>query len=364
MKNSASMLTMLLLWAAFPLFACNNNDVAEGGTDLDIDIDADTDADTDGDTDGDTDADSDADTDTDTDTDTASDSETSTSTDTDTETDPDTDTGTEVDVVSGIYAGGPIYYSEGSIDELRASGFTNVIVWTIHINAVGDLNFNAEFLICSDGEYVGYLMYPDFPSDIARLKTAPTSVTRIEFGLSAWGSATFDHIQDLVNTQGTGPDSILYRNFEALKNQIPEIDAINFDDEQTYDVSTATEFAIMLADLGYNVALVPYEQSDFWSNLASNTNDARPGTVDAVYLQCYAGGAGNNPCTWDDYFDGIPVYPGLWDRDDTPAQVEEHMNTWQEQCGITGGFMWLYDDFDNSSLVAEYAAAIDTALSE
>ena len=87
------------------------------------------------------------------------------------------------------------------------------------------------------------------------------------------------------------------------------------------------------------------------------------GTVDMVYLQCYDGGAGNSPCTWDDYFAGIPVYPGLWDTNDTPSQVEDHMNSWQTECGITGGFMWLYDDFDNSDLVEQYAAAINDALS-
>ena len=34
------------------------------------------------------------------------------------------------------------------------------------------------------------------------------------------------------------------------------------------------------------------------------------------------------------------------------------------QCGITGGFMWLYDDFVGNGLAAQYAAAINNAITE
>ena len=33
------------------------------------------------------------------------------------------------------------------------------------------------------------------------------------------------------------------------------------------------------------------------------------------------------------------------------------------QCGIIGGFMWLYDDFVGTGLAAQYASAINTAVS-
>lgn len=269
------------------------------------------------------------------------------------------------ELVSAIYAGGPIYYSaDYSIDELRQSGFTTVVVWTIHINERGDLNFNAEFPLVEDGTYVGDASYPDFADDVMLLKSPPTSIDRVEFGLSAWGSSTFDNIRDLVNSEGTSRGSILYRNFAALKRRIPAVDALNFDDESTYDAGTATDFAIMAADLGYRVTLCPYAASNFWSTVAANVNEARPGAVDAVYLQVYAGGAGNNPCTWAARFDGIPLYPGLWDRHDSPAQLERHLNIWQADCGISGGFLWLYDDIDNTDLVARYAAAVNDALAD
>ena len=86
-----------------------------------------------------------------------------------------------------------------------------------------------------------------------------------------------------------------------------------------------------------------------------------PGTVDGVHLQAYAGGSGNNPCVgWN--FGTVPVWPGLWDANDTPSQVQTTMTGWHSQCGITGGFMWLYDDFVGNGLAAQYASAINTAV--
>jgi hypothetical protein len=261
---------------------------------------------------------------------------------------------------SGIYAGGPVYKNRSySISELKGSGFTCVVVWTIHIDASGNLNFNAEFPLVQNGSYIGASTYPNFASDIASLKTAPTSINRVEFCLSAWGSSTFANIRDLINAQGTGPASILYRNFQAIKNAFPTVDAIGFDDESTYDVSSATAFAVMLGGLGFKVTLVPYTAASFWTGVATNTNNQRPGTVDKIDLQCYSGGAGNNPCSWN--FGSIPLYAGLWDAEKTTSQVQSQLTTWKNSCHIAGGFMWLYDDFDNTSGTAAYAAAINNA---
>lgn len=261
---------------------------------------------------------------------------------------------------SGVYAGGPVYiHRDYSINELKKSGFTYVIVWTIHIDANGNMNFNGEFPLVENGSYVGNNRYPNFPSDIASLKQGDTTINRVEFSLSGWGSGTFANIRHLVNSQGTGTNSILYRNFRALKNAIPSVDAINFDDESEYDAGTATRFAVMLADIGYKITLVPYTRAEFWTTVARDTNAQRPGVVDRIDLQVYAGGAGNNPCNWD--FGSIPVYPGMWSNEASPGQVQTRMNDWKNACGnrVKGGFMWLYDDFDNSNRVKEYSSAIN-----
>jgi hypothetical protein len=90
-------------------------------------------------------------------------------------------------------------------------------------------------------------------------------------------------------------------------------------------------------------------------------NTQLPGTVDGIHLQAYAGGSGNSPCVgWN--FGSVPVFPGVWDRDYTPSGVESIMSGWHSQCGIVGGFMWLYDDFVGNGLAAQYANAINTAV--
>lgn len=265
--------------------------------------------------------------------------------------------------VSAIYGGGPFYLTPATtIPEIRTSGFTTAVIWTIHIDTLGNFNYNAEFPIVANGQYIGHNLHPDFPHNVALLKTAPTSIRRIEVGLSAWGSSTFQNIKKLITANGTGPTTTLYKNFKALKDSIPEIDAINFDDESTYDVTTSVQLAVMLGGLGYKVALCPYTSATYWKNVASQTNSQRPGTVDAVFLQCYDGGASNTPCstTWD--FSGIPVYPGLWDANYSPSGVQTKMTGWKNQCSITGGFMWLYDDFKNTPKTQQYASAINTAI--
>ncbi len=259
---------------------------------------------------------------------------------------------------SAIYAGGPIYNEDHiSINELRNSGFTNLIVWTIHINDEGDLNFNAEFPICEDGKYVGDKQYPNFRQNMGLLKTAPSSINRLEVGLSAWASSTFDNIKAIVERDGMDENSILYKNFKALKEAIPAIDAVNFDDESTYDEPSATSFAIMLADIGYKVSLAPYTSSTFWSDLAKNTNSQRPGTVDLVYLQVYAGGAGNNPCDWQDYFDDIEIYPGVWESQ--PSVVTTKMKNWKSECNIKGGFLWIFDEVKDLSSFPDFGKAFN-----
>lgn len=81
-----------------------------------------------------------------------------------------------------------------------------------------------------------------------------------------------------------------------------------------------------------------------------------------MHLQAYAGGSGNNPCVgWN--FGTVPVWPGLWDQVDTPSQVQSIMTGWHSQCGINGGFLWLYDDIVGTGLAAQYAAAINNAVS-
>jgi hypothetical protein len=262
---------------------------------------------------------------------------------------------------TGIFGGGPFYKNAANnITEIEHSGFTEAIVWSVEVNSTGDLNFNGEFPLTSNGVYIGAETHPDFAANMALLKQG--TVKRITFSIGSSNFGDWQDITNLVNTQGTGPSSILYKDFQALKAAIPALDAIDFDDENSFDSSTTISFGVMLGQLGYHVAPDAFDDSGYWTNVVSQINSQLPGTVDGVHLQAYAGGSGNNPCVgWN--FGTVPVWPGLWDLDDTPSQVQSMMTGWNSQCGINGGFMWLYDDFVGNGLAAQYASAINDAVS-
>jgi len=262
---------------------------------------------------------------------------------------------------TGIFGGGPFYKNAAAnITEIENSGFTEAIVWSVEVNSVGDLNFNGEFPLTSGGVYVGNESYPNFASDMALLKQG--TVKRVTFSIGSSNVGDWQDITNLVNSQGVGPTSILYKDFQALKTAIPALDALDFDDENSFNSPTTIQFGVMLGQLGYHVMPDAFDDASYWTNVVTQINTQLPGTVDGVHLQAYAGGSGNNPCQgWN--FGSVPVFPGLWDQDDTPSQVQTIMTGWHDQCGIVGGFMWLYDDFVGNGLAAQYAAAINNAVS-
>ncbi|HEV2468379.1 MAG TPA: hypothetical protein VGS78_04235 [Candidatus Sulfotelmatobacter sp.] len=260
---------------------------------------------------------------------------------------------------TGIFGGGPFYKNASAITEIENSGFTEAIVWSVEVSSTGDLNFNGEFPLTSGGVYVGDQYYPNFASDMATLKQG--TVKRVTFSIGSSNYGDWENIKALVDAQGTGPTSILYQDFQALKTAIPALDAVDFDDENSFDSSSTISFGVMLGGLGYHVMPDAFDDASYWTNVVSSINAQLPGTADGVHLQAYAGGAGNNPCVgWN--FGTVPVFPGLWDQYDTPSQVQTTMSGWHSQCGILGGFMWLYDDFVGTGEAAQYASAINNAV--
>ena len=112
----------------------------------------------------------------------------------------------------------------------KVSGLTTLITFAMHVDADGTLEMGGG-PVCSNGIYVG-------PSDwaglVAAVKTPPTTVTRYEVCIGGWQDTSYDNIKSLIQSQGTAPSSILYRNFQALKMLVPGIDAINDDDRKKH----------------------------------------------------------------------------------------------------------------------------------
>jgi hypothetical protein len=220
-----------------------------------------------------------------------------------------------------------------AIAGLQSSGWNGLLMWALSVQTNGDITYDSDTVtLAHNGAYVGP---SGWGSNVALLKTPTTTVYRFEAVLGGAGDESFANVKTLIASQGTGSDSILYKNFLALKNAVPGIDAINDDDESTYDINSSTSFGQMLNGLGYKFSLAPYENQSFWVKLKSNLGSG----CDIVYLQCYSGGAGNNPGTWDAAFGGgFHVTPGI--DSNLHASGLSDWSQWALDDQITGGFYW------------------------
>src|SRR5437763_15729089 len=85
----------------------------------------------------------------------------------------------------GILGGGPVYkHIPINIRELKKSGFSELIVWSVEVNSTGDLNLNGEFPLTSAGAYIGNETYPDFPADLTKIKRGTVTRGTLSIGSS------------------------------------------------------------------------------------------------------------------------------------------------------------------------------------
>ena len=289
-----------------------------------------------------------------------------------------------------IYGGGPLGAESlaANLDDLRGSGFTTVILWSFHVAANGDLAFNDTQGVVSGGVYGGAASWP---AQVAALKAPGSSVTSVWASVGAGGVSDFTHVAALIAQEGIGPDSILYRNFAALRaaftvDGVCAIDGIDFDDEDLLDVDVLVQFATLLFGLGFQITFCPYNAPSIWVKALATLANAGH-LVSWFNLQAYAGGFGNDPRQWIDAVATVVgteraaqfIVPGLWcyhgqsDEDSRcPSSVQSQFASYQAAGdGLSGGFLWLYDDVlrfqhDNPcatpATTAGYAAAIAAGL--
>jgi hypothetical protein len=296
---------------------------------------------------------------------------------------------------SVVYAGGPLGPAKiaGNIPDVHGSGVTTVVLWAIHIGSpalhptqtLGDLIFNEQqFTFVSGGQF--NTEFSAWPSQVAALRGEFSSVTKIFFSTGGGDSVRdFTTIGQIIQEQGTGPDSILYQNFKALReaftvNGTCVIDGIDFDNEDNYDQAVVTQFAAMLFGLGFQVSFCPFCRSDFWT-ACMQTLWNQGHEVSAWNLQCYSGGLDNlsqipmwiqavatvvGPDAAASY-----IVPGLAVCDAAGngqcpgpmcATIDGYRST-----GVQGTFLWLYDYIPDGScgtsvILASYVSAINSGL--
>jgi hypothetical protein len=240
-----------------------------------------------------------------------------------------------------VYVGGHFRRERPTtVEKLKASGFTYVILFNVNVEEDGTLTTDGD-TICKNGAYVFDGKHPYYASDVASLKQGVTNITRIEMCIGGWGNQSYNRIKTLVAAQGVGRSSMLYKNFSALKAAVPDIDAVNNDDEHAYDVSSATAFHVMMYDIGYLSTFAPYTQKNYWKSLIDNVKAQRPIAAHRVYIQCYDGGAGNNPRDW--HLGDLPLHGGRLNYQDFNESITT-MTSWKAEQDVSGGFFWVYND--------------------
>ena len=261
--------------------------------------------------------------------------------------------------VSAIFGGGPFNVGKRGLKDVKEAGWDTIMLWSVHVYDDGTLYLN-DIKVAENGKFVGG---DKMKEGWEYLKEAPTSVKRIELSVGAWGTKDFEAISALMNRDGTGEDTILYKNFKALIDAC-DADAINYDDESNYNVQDAVRFGRMIEGMGLKVTLCPFNQMDYWVNVYKGLGAK---LCDRIYLQCYDGGAYNNVREWYNAFGGVKIIPGYWclhnnnSAGDTAEQVKQKLEA--NKRNITGGFMWLYDDMKNlpsPNKTADYVEAIES----
>ena len=241
---------------------------------------------------------------------------------------------------------------------LRTSGFNTLIMFGVGILDNGDIKYysntpgSKDVVIASNGAYVGG---DALAEKVRSFKTGnDTGVNRLEISMNS------QNIRNLMAKPGPGPETPLYRNFQALKTAW-SLDAVNNDDESIYDVASTVSFAKMLGKVGYKYTTAPYTNTRFWSSIGSQINSGlkEPDLLlDRVYLQCYDGGANNNPASWRQTL-GMKVVPLIWVTNDskpsygtTAAQARTRFANWNQQNSLAGGGYW--NDYDIEKMGLSY----------
>ena len=175
-------------------------------------------------------------------------------------------------------------------------------------------------------------------------------------------SSSFANIRTLIQKYGIGTENPLYNNLAALQ-PVLNLNAVDYDDENEYDANSSLQLAKMCVSLGMQVSICPYMMQSYWVDLVNQINGAMPGTVVASYLQCYSGGAGNDPNQWNSAFKGtgLRMTAGLEVNSSSPSAVQSQLANWESNPPLAGGFMFAGTQM-TSSTPADYSAAISQGL--
>jgi hypothetical protein len=204
---------------------------------------------------------------------------------------------------------------EEQLQQMQASSFTTVVLWALHVHDDGDFYFNDTRAV-SGGQW---LLGDTMPQLLTQLRDA-SQVTEVVMSIGPFAS-DFEAI--VANPASANA------NFTTLASTL-SLDAIDFDYEGGDSTTTIVEITEMVDALGLGVTYCPYTDEELWlACLAQVYQDLGRQPVRWYNLQCYDGGAGNDPVEWAQSIAnyGQPlgiddpaafVLPGYWVKNNGP----------------------------------------------
>ncbi|MFD8600226.1 hypothetical protein ACFV1L_35020 [Kitasatospora sp. NPDC059646] len=255
-----------------------------------------------------------------------------------------------------------------ALADLSGSGFTTLVLFTLHVHPSGDLYLGDNVL--AGGGRIVYrwrdVQKPGFPELVAGLRAG--GFRSVLFSIGFGGPPTpedWQHIQDLLDR---GRGQALVANFAAVA-QWTGVDGFDFDCEEDIRSDTIATMTGELVRLGRShvITLCPYDRADWWLECLAKVF-SRVGTqvVRALNLQTYGGA---DPQTWLAAVTASQARTGVKDpkgflsagREAGPPTSLCQAFRADGRLGLTSGFLWQYGVFTDPA--AGYAAAVRDGLS-
>ena len=216
-----------------------------------------------------------------------------------------------------VYAGGPL--GPGQIQKnlaaVRAAGWTTIILGLFHVGrdelpgqTDGDIIFNDLPTVMSGA----YVAEPNWPAQVATLTQNPTTVEQLYASFGGGGPVedytTIARIYHANHNSFQGTN--LETNLIVFRKMFPTITGIDLDCEDAYDPPSFNVFCGLLIGLGFDLTFCPYTSTDFWVQALAVIEQHSAGSVKWWNLQCYDGGAGNDPADWASAISAaLPKFP-------------------------------------------------------
>ena len=271
---------------------------------------------------------------------------------------------------SGLF-GRNVPLNQSQLAQLQASGFTTVILWTLHVYPDGTLFYN-DTPIARDGVFLNTFSY--LPGLLTELITN-SSVQIVLFSIGSGGAGDFGNMRAIFQQADQGKGAALRaleQNFRALSAALP-ISGFDFDNEDDFDDSTIARLSELLCyDNSMIVTYCPFCDQSLWNAAlekvyAWDQEHQNPPDQSVRWwnLQCYSGGQGNDPVSWAQ---ALPNGAGIKDKaafivpgfgtDQSPASIQQQFAQYAGT-GIDGGFIWNSGDlFATQYSPTQYAQAI------